>query len=201
MNYTTLRFGASGESIDIVVGAGYDQFANKDVMVDMQRFINHVPNLKPEEPFYFGFWRVVVRLYGERYRLWEWDFETDDFNPMVAKSLVLWHEQSGVCLSQNLSWTSVGLDEDLLATPSVFRAPMGSTTEGVRDKGNLPDSSGWLLYTAHDRESNLNFERVPLHQALRIFNVNILRFLGLPDGWMFNVEVNGASHIWKEEES
>ena len=198
MNNTTLSFGESRDSVEIVVGAGYDQFVNTDVIVSIQRFIDHVPNLKPEEPFYFGFWRVVVRLYGQRYRLWEWDFETDDFNPVVAKSLVLWHEQSRVCLSQKLPWTSVGLKEDLLATPSVFREPMRSTTEGVRDKGNLPDSSGWLLYTAQDRERNLSFERVPLYQALIVFNVNILRFLGLPDGWTFNVEVNGASHVWKE---
>ena len=155
----------------------------------------------PDEPFYFGFWRVVIRRHENSYRLYEWDFERDEFIYKLGKSLCLWYEQKNVCASQDLPWTSVGIEHLVYATPSVFEWPIESTIEGLRNMENAPGSSGWFLYTEKDREENRPFQFLPLYEVLRKFNVNVSRFLALPDQWMFNIETNGECHIWEEDMS
>ncbi|MEP3296563.1 MAG: hypothetical protein ABJO27_08805 [Pseudoruegeria sp.] len=140
---------------------------------------------------------AILQIDGN-YRLCEWNFESEQFDSQLGRSICLWHTQRGVVSSQGLPWSSVGINDWLHYTPSVFSYQQESTIEGVRDTANVQNGSGWLLYSASGRQNNLPFESMQLHDALKIFNVNILRFLCLPDGWTFNLEVSGESHVWEE---
>lgn len=174
------------------------RFVDNDLLSDVQSFVEHIPFLNVDEPFYFGFWRVCVRRLGGVMRLCEWDFNSQRFIDHLDRSVILWNEQRVVVRSQGLPWTSVRLDDVLYCTPSVFCYPQKSIIEGVKDSLSIKNGSGWMLYTSKDRDQNLPFKNVMLHEALRDFNVNVLRFLCLPDGWTFNIQLNGESHVWEE---
>lgn len=194
----SLKFGSDGRSFLVRCSEGFEHFAQSFVMNDVMRFANHIPELKPDEPFYFGFWRVVIKEFNGVLLLWEWDFDLEEFQPELGKSLRLWYEQAIVCGSQNLSWHSVRNDQLVYFTPSVWDFPIASTTEGFRTSKRREVDSGWTIYTEADRKVDAPFSYVPLVEVLRIYNINILRFLGLPPRWMFNIETNGRSHIWEE---
>lgn len=194
----TVRFGRKRWKVQLTIAQGFEVFFDENILEDIQAFIDHIPKLNAEEAFYFGLWRMTIRQVNGVYRLCEWSFENDQFDSQLGRSICLWHAQRGVLSSQGLPWTSVGINEWLHFTPNVFSSQQESTVEGVRDSANVQNGSGWLLYTASDRQKNLAFESMQLYDALKVFNVNILRFLCLPDGWTFNLEVGGESHIWEE---
>ena len=198
MSEPFVHFGKNGEQVQLTIAQGFEVFFDENVLQDIQAFIDSIQELRPEEAFYFGFWRMSVRQIEGAYRLCEWDFENERFDIQLGRSVCLWHAQRGVVSSQGLPWTSVGINEWLHFTPSVFQDEQDSTVEGVRDTKNVQNGSGWLLYTASDMQKNLPFESMQLHEALKILDVNILRFLCLPDGWTFNLEADGQSHIWEE---
>lgn len=198
MKNHTIHFGEKGEHAEISVARGIEQFLDNNILADIQAFVDHIPSLSKEEAFYFGFWRMTIEKLNGKNRLCEWNFEDERFCERLNRSVCLWHAQVNVLSSQDLPFTSVGINDWLHFSPSVFSSRQESTVEGVRDKKNVQNGSGWILYTASDRQNNLPFESMQLHEALKIFNVNILRFLGLPDGWAFNLEVGGESHIWEE---
>ena len=198
MNEIYIRFGLSQTQARLITRQGFEFFFDEGIHGNIQQFVDHVPDLNPNEPFYFGFWRMVIRKIEGVYYLCEWDYEGEEFTQFLERSLCLWHAQRGVFFPQELPWTSVGAGDYLHFTPSVFLHEQESTIEGVRDKNNVLNGSGWILYTDSDRNENLDFDSMPLHEALKIFNTNVLRFLCLPDGWTFNINVSGESHIWEE---
>ncbi|MDD7973643.1 hypothetical protein [Roseinatronobacter alkalisoli] len=170
-----------------------------DVIQGIQRFIDAVPELDVGQSFFWGMWPVKLVSQNNRVTLLAYDFVRQEYTKYIDQAIALWREQSNVCASQDLSWFSVKLDEQIFFTPNAFRSPMLSTTEGVRDKPDTESSSGWFVYTAADRENNLAFQSASLGEVLQQYNLNILRFLGLPIGWMFNIEMNGTSHVWKDD--
>lgn len=194
----TLKFGKNQKTVLVHIAEQAACFLNDEIVVDIQNFIDHVEDLREGEPFYFGFWRVVIAHEDDTFVLCEWDFESSRFEPKIEKSIRLWHEQRIICLSQNLEWHSVKPDSYVYFSPSVFRVPQSDVVEGVRSSPNNESDSGWLLYTNSDRQNGYSFERSPLSDLLSENNVLILRFLALPEDWNFNIDRSGASHIWEE---
>lgn len=169
-----------------------------DFLRDIQSFVDYINDLNVDEPFYFGFWRVCIKRIGGALKLCEWDFTNQRFVECLDRSVFLWSAQRSVVHSQGLPWTSVRLDDVIYCTPSVFRMPQKGIVEGVRDSLSVKNGSGWMLYTSQDRDQNLPFKAVRLHEVLADFNLNVLRFLCLPDGWAFNIQPGGESHVWEE---
>ena len=169
-----------------------------DVFGGVQKFIDAVPELKVGQSFFWGMWPVKLDYHQGEIALLEYDFSKQKYVENIDHAARLWQEQSNVCTSQGLSWFSAQLDDHVFFTPNAFNTPMLSTTEGVRDEPDTKDSSGWFIYTAADREGNFPFQSASLGTLLQQYNLNILRFMGLPTGWMFNIEMNGASHVWNE---
>lgn len=198
MKRLSVEFGVDRNLAELSLAQGFEAYFDDGVLSDIQAFIDHIPALNSEEVFYFGFWRMKIRRTDGGYRLCEWNFQQNEFEDELGRSVLLWYTQRDVLQSQKLAWSSVGISDIMHCTPSVFSYPQDSVIEGVRDSENVRNSSGWILYTASDRHNNLSFESIPLHDALKDFNVNVLRFLCLPDGWTFNIEVGGESHIWKQ---
>jgi hypothetical protein len=194
----SLTFNSGKYSLLVNCSDDYEFFFQEFVISGLQDFINAIPELNPREPFYFGLWRVCIFKHDDHWSLFEWSFAEERFLPTLGKSLWLWYEQSSLAASQDISWYSTKLDQFIYVTPTVFENPANSTLEGARDVPTAPESSGWFIYTDADRKANLSFERISLADALQIYDMNILRFLGLPVGWMFNIETNGASHVWEE---
>lgn len=188
-----------GEKISLEVSEAHKGFAVGFVFLDLQSFINHIPDLKVDEPFYFGMWRVMLVRSDTGLRLVEWDYGNAKFLPIVGKSICLWHEQARVCHSRGLAWNSVPQNADILFTEGSFTAAPRVVTECVR---YMPDGdfSGWMIYTDADRSNDVPFKSAELCDFLDKFDLRILRFLGLPVGWLFNIDQNGLAHIWSEDD-
>ena len=192
MNYSPIYI--EGEEVALNFNGTYE----KDIVFEIQRFMDAIPTLRVGESFYFGMWLVKLTREKKGVKLQEYDFEKAEYIDTLDRSLTLWREQSTVCYSQNLPWFSPKLDDHVFFTPNALDLPMSSITEGIRDVTDVEHSSGWFIYTDADRNDELLFQHAPLDELLQQYNLNILRFLGLPVGWMFNIEMNGISHIWQE---
>jgi len=199
MKKVHLQFGNEMSVAYAPVQEGFERWFGPDVASDLQKFIDFIPNLRVGESFYFGFWGMRIEKIRDEFKLQEWRFERNGFVCEIGRSLCLWREQKKVLTSQGLPWTSVAMDDVLFVTPNALNPNMTSAVEGVRDvKDSTDKDSGWFLYTQNDRDLGLQFEAVPLSEVLKLFNLNILRFLALPYGWSFNIEIDGKSHVWEE---
>lgn len=190
-----LSISSTKERIVVRCDHGY----RASVFQDLQQFLDAVPGLKFGETFYFGFWPLKLLMREGVTHLAELDFAAGEYVPYLDKSVRLWNEQSVVNSSQGVHWQSTTLDQLVHFTPSVFKHPIVSTVEGAHFPPENPESTGWLLYTSRDREQELGFETAPVCEILAQFNLSILRFLGLPTGWMFNIDMGGNSYVWKED--
>lgn len=166
--------------------------------IDVQRFVDAVPQLKVGETFYLGMWLVKLMRTESGLEIHEYDYSSDQFFPELDYSMRLWQEQVQIINSQALTWFSIASEKRIFFSPSVLEASTNSVIEGVRDDPESTGDSGWVIYTAKDRAKDLPFEAAPFSVFLSKYDLNILRFLGLPPGWMFNVDPAGDSHVWQE---
>ncbi|GHA44319.1 hypothetical protein GCM10008927_06380 [Amylibacter ulvae] len=178
----------------------YSGAYSDEVLFGVQKFVNEVLDLNVGEVFYFGMWPVKLCEIGSNLRLYEYDFDAKSYVDNLDKSLKLWQEQSAVNNSQKIDWHSIELEHQVFFTPNAFNLVAVSTIEGIRDIPKGEHDCGWFVYTAMDQEQGNPFLNASLGELLKQYNLNVLRFLGLPSGWMFNIEISGNSHVWKEAE-
>ena len=176
-----------------------DSHCSANVISHLQQFLDEAPNLKVNESFYFGMWPVKLLEIDGKLTLCEFDFTIENYSNIMELSIRLWEEQIAVCDSQKLSWCSLRIDQLVFYTTNALKLPMQSVTEGIRDEPETPSSTGWFIYTAVDRENDEGFIGQTVGELLKQYNLSILRFLGLPPNWMFNIELSGRSHIWKDK--
>ncbi|MEM8980160.1 MAG: hypothetical protein AAGD04_11795 [Pseudomonadota bacterium] len=193
-----IKFGKQEQVALVEAPLSLSRELDQSVLRDLQSFVDFIPALKVEEPFYFGFWRVVIREIEDQMILSEWDIQSELFRPWLEKSLILWREQVRLLNAFNLSWVGVSPSDTLLVTEGILKSGVSGIFEGVRDKDNVDSSSGWILYTQQDRDLEKPFEQIELYDLLSFFDVNLLRFLCLPDCWSFHVAGSGESHVWPE---
>ncbi len=172
----------------------------RGTLKDIQRFLDLSKDLSIGNDFYIGMWVARISETENGLQLMEYDFENERYSEVLSKSIVLWQEQADVCNSQSVKWRAIGVNDVVFTTPNAFERPVKSIVEGTRDKPN-GSSSGWFVYSAEDTEADRKFNGVPMVTLLKNFNLDILRFLGLPISWTFNLDSHGESYIFKDVES
>ena len=180
--------------IDTVPG----QELAKNIEIDFRRFMSAAPNLQSGESFYFGFWPVKIFETASSLEPREFDFSLKDFVQGLDRSSLLWQEQLRVLRTESLDWHSIEIEQSIFVTESVRNRRANDVVEGVRDMSPPLGASGWFIYTQLDRDAQKPFISVSLADLLKAFDLSLLRFLGLPPGWMFNVNAVGESSIWQE---
>ena len=116
----------------------------------VRAFIGHTNGLRPGETFYFGMWPVKLERTDLGLIVMEFNFETEQYSSPLNKSLMLWEEQSKICMSFGLDWCGMSLEQVVFCSPTVFDEPVSSITEGVHDAPESSQSSGWFLYNDND---------------------------------------------------
>lgn len=178
--------------------AGPRQELAKNMESDFRRFMSAAPNLQSGESFYFGFWPVKIFETASSLEPHEFDFSLKDFVQGLNRSSLLWQEQLRVHRAKSLDWHSIEIEQSIFVTESVLNRRASDVVEGVRDMSPSLGASGWFIYTQLDRNAQKSFVKVTLADLLKAFDLSLLRFLGLPPGWMFNVNASGESSIWQE---
>jgi hypothetical protein len=103
-------------------------------------------------------------------------------------------QQKAICERLKVSWSPVDLDSLIAFNDSLF-----STTKPVNGlrhpkHGNI---DGWYLWSGGDISPSNNDFFKPLHvRHLVEQRPIVLRYLGLPAGWRFQIDENGYEDIW-----
>ncbi len=106
-------------------------------------------------------------------------------------------QQKELCDKLNIDWTPVDKNSLIAINDSLFSKV--NPINGLRHPRH-GDIDGWYLWSGNNiREDDIEFFQ-PLHVAHLIENRPIvLKYLGLPPCWRFQIDDNGYQDIWFDE--
>ena len=101
-------------------------------------------------------------------------------------------EQIAICTKLKLEWTPVRTDSLIAVNDSLFTATQ--PINGLRHPrhGTI---EGWYLWRSEMQEENDFFKPLHVWHLLEQRPI-VLKYLGLPPGWRFQIDDKGYEDIW-----
>jgi hypothetical protein len=106
-------------------------------------------------------------------------------------------QQKAICVKLNVDWTPVDKDSLIAFNESLFSA--AKPINGLRHPKER-SIDGWYLWSGGNiPQGDIEFFK-PLHvEHLLEQRPLVLKYLGLPPGWRFQIDDEGYEDIWFDE--
>lgn len=115
-------------------------------------------------------------------------------NLMIADWNSIQVEQKAICDKLKVKWTPVDINSLIAFNISLFTAT--NSINGLRHP-KQEEIDGWYLWSGEEINQSDNDFFKPLHVGhLLVKQPIVLKYLGLPPGWRFQIDENGYEDIW-----
>lgn len=114
----------------------------------------------------------------------------------MADYIEIQNQQQAICARFQVNWMPIGLNALVAFNESLFSSTQ--PINGLRQP-NQKTIDGWYLWSGGDVPANeiQFFKPVTILQILEQRPL-VLKYLGLPEGWRFQVDDLGYEDIWFE---
>jgi hypothetical protein len=107
------------------------------------------------------------------------------------------HQQKAICDKLKIDWTPVDINAMIAFNDSLFSDTL--PINGLRHR-KTDTIDGWYLWSGDEIRQNDNNFFKPIHVRHLIERRQIvLKYLGLPAGWRFQIDDEGYEDIWFDE--
>lgn len=107
------------------------------------------------------------------------------------------HQQKAVCDNLKIDWLPVGINAMIAFNESLLSDTL--PINGLR-LPKIDNIEGWYLWSGGDipQEDEIFFKPLHVGHLLKQRPI-VLKYLGLPEGWRFQIDDNGYEDIWLDE--
>ena len=141
--------------------------------------------------------KIINEQLGEIKTILKTSKQLQTFGNYMSEWNTVQEEQKAICYKLKINWNPVDIQSMIAFNNSLFtdRLPIN----GLRHP-ETAQINGWYLWSGGDIPQEDNHFFKPLHvEHLLEKRPYVLKYLGLPAGWRFQVDDNGYEDIWYDE--
>lgn len=154
--------------------------------------LNETPKIYNNETISYGIWLLKFVEFAGYFEIYELDEQFKNWQEGADNSIYYFEQQKAICKDEATEFTVPLFNQNIAISDGVLE---GLRVQGIRY--NEPEHmSGWYLTTSEYDGDIKNMKVVSL-QTLVINRKDLLQFLALPPGFVFEITENNNCRIWK----
>jgi len=154
--------------------------------------LNESPKIQNNETISYGLWLLKFVRNNEYYEIYELDDEFKSWQEGADNAIYYIEQQKLVCKEEGAEFKVPLFVQNIAITAGVLE---GLRVQGIRY--NEPEHMcGWYLTTS-DYDGNIRNMKVVSLQALVVGRKDLLQFLALPPGFIFEITENDTYRVSK----
>jgi hypothetical protein len=154
--------------------------------------IDGSPTINDDETITYGLWLLKFTRVAENFEIYELDELFVKWNEGADNAIYYFEQQKILCMSESAKFNVPLFTQNIAISKGVLE---GLRVQGIR-YNEPPHMSGWYLTTS-EYDGNIENMKVVSLQTLVINRKDILQFLALPPGFVFEITENETCRIWK----